>query len=79
VDHIVDEQEKPSIAKEIWQMTKAEYESIYGKPQKNSTVTGSFSHHRSAVEIALNRGLEVPEEVLNDYHMLKEPVPPEIK
>ena len=53
--------------KHPWKMTKSEYESIFGPPRGNSTVTGSFSKHRSAVEIALNRGLKVPEEVLKDY------------
>ncbi len=66
------EKENLVVHKEIWQMTKIEYESIYGKPRKNSTVTGNFSQHKSAVEIALNRGLNVPEEVLIDYPMLRE-------
>ncbi|RYZ91961.1 MAG: hypothetical protein EOP06_05675 [Proteobacteria bacterium] len=54
-----------------WQMTKAQYEAKYGKPRGNSTVTGRFSKHKSAVEIALNRGFRVPDEVLNDYPDLK--------
>jgi len=53
--------------KQPWQMTKAEYEAKYGAPRGTSTVTGSFSKHKSAVEIALNRGLQVPAEVLKDY------------
>lgn len=57
--------------KKIWQMTKAEYESVYGKSRSNSTVTGGFSRHKSAVEIALNRGLAVPEEVLKDYRLME--------
>lgn len=59
------------IAKELWQMTKSEYESIHGKPRKNTTGTGGFSSHKSAVEIALNRGLPVPDKVLADYPDLK--------
>ncbi|TVQ79822.1 MAG: hypothetical protein EA369_04045 [Bradymonadales bacterium] len=55
------------IEKQPWQMTKAEYETVYGVPRGNSTVTGNFSKHKSAVEIALNRGLQVPPEVLKDY------------
>lgn len=58
--------------KEVWQMTKAEYETLYGKPNGASTVTGKFSPHRSSVEIAINRGLLVPEEVLRDYPQLRE-------
>ncbi len=58
--------------KEIWQMTKAEYEQQFGNPRKNSTVTGKFSRHRNAVETALNRGINVPDEVLKDYPELKE-------
>lgn len=57
--------------KQPWQMTKAEYEAKYGAPRGTSTVTGSFSKHKSAVEIALNRGLSVPEEVLKDYPELR--------
>lgn len=53
--------------KQLWQMTKAEYEAKYGGPKSNSTVTGNFSKHKSAIEIAINRGLKVPEEVLKDY------------
>lgn len=63
---------RPATKKELWQMTKSEYESIYGKPKGNSTVTGRFSPHISAVEIAMNRGLNVPEEVLVDYPWLKD-------
>ena len=59
-------------SKEIWQMTKAEYEEIHGLPRGNSTVTGKFSPHLSAVEIAVNRGLPVPEKVLDDYPFLKD-------
>ena len=59
-------------SKEIWQMTKAEYEEIHGSPRGNSTVTGKFSPHLSAVEIAVNRGLPVPEKVLDDYPFLKD-------
>lgn len=62
----------PEHKKEVWQMTRAEYESLYGKPKGASTVTGKFSPHRSAVEIALNRGLPVPEEVLKDYPFLRD-------
>jgi hypothetical protein len=56
-----------STRKELWQMTKAEYETLHGKPRKNTTGTGGFSPHKSAVEIALNRGLPVPSAVLADY------------
>jgi hypothetical protein len=56
--------------KELWQMTKAEYESIYGKDTANTTLTGGFSRHKNAIEIALNRGLEVPENVLLEYNAL---------
>ena len=54
-------------ALEIWKMTKAEYEKKFGKPKKNTTVTGGFSAHKNAVEIALNQGKSVPKEVLKDY------------
>jgi hypothetical protein len=53
--------------KQLWQMTRAEYESKFGNPKKNTTLTGGFSHHKSAVECALNRGCLVPIEVLADY------------
>lgn len=67
----INEDPKPTIKnKEPWQMTKAEYESVFGKPRGSSTVTGKFSPHISAVEIALNRGLPVPNEVLKDYPFL---------
>lgn len=67
---INEDQKNPFKQKEPWQMTKAEYESMFGKPRGNSTVTGKFSPHISAVEIALNRGLPVPQEVLKDYPFL---------
>ncbi len=54
-------------AKELWQMTRAEYETLHGRLRTNTTVTGRFSPHMNAVEIALNRGLPVPKEVLADY------------
>lgn len=53
--------------KELWEMTKAEYEAKFGVPKKKSSVTGSFSPHYSAIEIALNRGIRVSQEVLRDY------------
>lgn len=53
--------------KELWQMTRAEYESIHGQLRANTTVTGRFSPHKNAVETALNRGLPVPPAVLADY------------
>ena len=59
--------------KEPWQMTKAEYESLHGAARGNTTVSGRFSQHKSAVEIALNRGLPVPPEVLADYPSLSSP------
>ena len=58
--------------KELWQMTRAEYESIHGQLRANTTVTGRFSPHKSAVETALNRGLPVPAIVLADYPSLVE-------
>ena len=59
-----------SSVKELWQMTKAEYEEKYGRLRTNTTVTGRFSPHMSAVETALNRGLPVPPKVLADYPSL---------
>jgi len=56
--------------KELWQMTKSEYEQRHGQLRLNTTVTGRFSPHKSAVEIALNKGLPVPQEVLADYPAL---------
>ncbi len=69
MDDILNEQNRSPerIEKQPWQMTRAEYESTFGAPRGNSTVTGNFSKHKSAVEIALNRGLPVPAEVLKDY------------
>lgn len=58
------------IRKELWQMTKDEYEVKFGVPKKKSSVTGSFSPHYSAIEVALNRGVKVPDEVLKDYPTL---------
>ena len=63
---------KDSHQKELWQMTRAEYESIHGQLRANTTVTGRFSPHKSAVETALNRGLPVPAAVLADYPSLVE-------
>ncbi|MBP9708519.1 MAG: hypothetical protein KBD78_12825 [Oligoflexales bacterium] len=57
--------------KELWEMTKAEYEATHGQLKTNTTVTGRFSPHKSAVETALNRGLPVPKEVLADYPNLE--------
>lgn len=57
---------------EIWKITKSEYEKKFGKPKKNTTVTGGFSAHKSAVETALNQGEKVPKEVLKDYPDLNE-------
>lgn len=69
MDDILNEQNRSpeKIEQQPWQMTRAEYESKFGAPRGNSTVTGNFSKHKSAVEIALNRGLPVPSEVLKDY------------
>lgn len=55
--------------KEIWQLTRAEYDKKFGKrdTKKHSTVTGRFHPHKSAVETALNQGKPVPKEVLKDY------------
>lgn len=58
--------------KELWQMTKAEYEEKFGVPKNKSSVTGSFSPHYSAIEVALNRGIKVSDEVLKDYQGLLE-------
>lgn len=59
-------------SKELWQMTRAEYEALHGRLRTNTTVTGRFSPHKNAVETALNRGLPVPKEVLADYPSLAE-------
>lgn len=74
MDEISKEPSRPMerTERQPWQMTKAEYEAKYGAPRGTSTVTGRFSKHRSAVEIALNRGLNVPDEVLKDYPDLKD-------
>jgi hypothetical protein len=62
-------------AEELWKMTKAEYEAKHGKPKTKgpgaTTGTGGFSSHKSAVEIALVRGLPVPDRVVDDYPDLK--------
>ena len=58
--------------KELWQMTKAEYESGFGRLKKNTTGTGGFSPHKSAVEVAINKGLPVPPAVLADYPSLND-------
>jgi len=62
---------KLKAVKELWQMTKAEYESGFGRLKKNTTVTGGFSPHKSAVEVAINKGLPVPPAVLADYPSLE--------
>lgn len=69
MDNFVKEpdQRREETTKHPWEMTKTEYESKFGAPRGNSTVTGNFSKHKSAVEIALNRGLPVPDYVLKDY------------
>ena len=53
--------------KELWQMTMAEYEYAHGQLRVNTTVTGGFSPHKNAVEVAVNKGHPVPQEVLADY------------
>ncbi len=69
MEDIIKEQDRSSekSEKQPWQMTKTEYEAKFGTPKANSSVTGSFSRHKNAVEVALNRGLAVPVEVLRDY------------
>ena len=64
--------------KEPWEMTQEEYESLYGKPSKSTTLTGGFSPHREAVHTAVNQGKPVPAEVLKDYPELgkRKEVPP---
>jgi hypothetical protein len=62
--------------KQPWEMTKEEYEAQYGKPKGNTTVTGGFSQHRQAVEVALRRGDPVPASVLADYPDLSPTTPP---
>lgn len=62
-------------AKEPWEMTREEYESKYGKPAKNTTVTNAFSPHKEAVATAINQGRSVPPEVLADYPDLNPPKP----
>lgn len=64
--------EKTEEKKELWKMTKAEYEKEHGKPKSNTTATGGFSAHKSAVEVAMNQGKPVPKEVLADYPELME-------
>lgn len=51
----------------LYELTKAEYEKLHGKPRKNTTVTRGFSPHKSAIEIAINQGKEISERVLADY------------
>jgi len=58
--------------KEPYQMTRKEYENAFGTTRTNVTVTGGFSRHKEQVMEALNRGLTVPDRVLNDYPELKE-------
>ena len=53
--------------KEPWQMTKAEYQSLFGRPKRSTTLTGGFSPHKEAVMTALNQGKPVSAEVLADY------------
>lgn len=67
---------KLAAAKEPWQMTRAEYEAAYGKPKKNTTVTGGFSPHKESVAVAVNQGKPVPPEVLAEYPELAEPKGP---
>ena len=55
------------LQKKIWELTKYEYDQLYGVSTGKSTVSGSFSPHKSAVEIALNSGHIVPQAVLADY------------
>lgn len=57
--------------KEIWQMTRKEYEAEHGAKRKNTTATGGHHPHASAVETAHNQGKAVPEHVLADYPELK--------
>jgi len=53
-------------------LSKQEYLDKYGKPRKNTTVTGGFDAHKSAVEIAINQGRVIPEKVLIDYPEFRE-------
>lgn len=63
---------KKSDNKPLHEMTRAEYEAKHGKARKNTTVTGGFHPHASAVETALNQGKRVPDHVLKDYPHLKQ-------
>jgi hypothetical protein len=64
---LLSENPEQKTVKEVWQMTKSEYEARFGRLKKNTTGTGGFSPHESAVEVALNKGLPVPPAVLADY------------
>lgn len=66
-----DSEDLEKASKPIHEMTRKEYENTYGKPRKNTTVTGGFHPHKEAVEIAINQGKSVPDEVLDDYPHLK--------
>lgn len=57
---------------ELWELSKQEYIDKYGKPRENTTVTSGFDAHKSAVEIAVNRGRILPENVLIDYPEFRE-------
>lgn len=66
-----DSEDLEKASKPIHEMTRKEYENTYGKPRKNTTVTGGFHPHKEAVEIAINQGKPVRDEVLDDYPHLK--------
>lgn len=55
--------EAPPIAKEPWQMTKAEFETWY----KERFAVPDLQGHKMRVMLALERGKPVPPEVLKDY------------
>ena len=62
--------DKAAPAKELWQMTRKEYDAKYGQSRANATST-RFHPHAGAVETAMNRGLPVPPAVVADYpHLL---------
>ena len=68
---VIDISKRKISSKPFHLMTKAEYQEHFGLPKKNTTVTGKFSLHRSAIEIAINQGAYVPDNVLSDYPDLK--------
>lgn len=70
---------KGLIMKKLYELTKGEYAAIYGKTKGNTTITGGFSRHKNAIEVAINSGIVVSKHILKEYGLVQDNVPETIE